>query len=89
MFEFKSNNYYYLLYLYFQILKDLDLFDKKLIKTKRKIENLKEKINELFEKNPTLDKNKYNDMFVLKNAKTILRKMVFKKFFKKIFKRIQ
>ena len=73
MFEFKSNNYYYLLYLYFQILKDLDLFDKKLIKTKRKIENLKEKINELFEKNPTLDKNKYNDMFVLKNAKTILK----------------
>ncbi len=73
MFEFETNNYYYLLYLYFQILKDLDLFDKKLITTERKIENLKEKINELFEKNPRIKTKKYTDLFITKNAKRILK----------------
>ena len=68
MFEFKSKNYYYLLYLYYQILKDLGIFDKKLIITERKIDNLKEKINELFERNPTLNKYKYYDMFMIRNG---------------------
>ena len=73
MFEFKSKNYYYLLYLYYQILKDLGIFDKKLIITERKIENLKEKINELFERNQTLNKKKYTDLFMMKNAKKTLK----------------
>ena len=68
MFEFKSKNYYYLLYLYYQILQDLGIFDKKLIITERKIDNLKEKINELFERNPTLNKYKYYDMFMIRNG---------------------
>ena len=73
MFEFKSKNYYYLLYLYYQILKDLGIFDKKLIITERKIDNLKEKINELFERNQTLNKKKYTDLFMMKNAKKTLK----------------
>jgi len=73
MFEFETNNYYYLLYLYYQILKDLGLFDNKLITTDRKIENLKDKINELIEKNPRIKVKKYYDMFTSKNAKKILQ----------------